>query len=136
MWGSINWNPLPLAHDVSRAVRATGERVLEATIERHWGTIQGLFRDTVIPAALRLAKNDDAIRYAGETVYQALPGIVRIIVRQDAFVRFCLSNRDRILACLPKDAPTGQDDPDAEGSPDASAESDPADDRVGEHCLA
>lgn len=121
MWGSV-W--------------ATGERVLEATIERHWDSIQALFRDTVIPAAFRLARNDDAVRYAGETVYQTLPGIVRIIVRQDAFVRFCLANRDRILACLPVGAPPGQDDPDVEGSPDASAEACPADDPAGEHCLA
>jgi hypothetical protein len=106
-WGKY----LVRAQDIGRTIRTKGERALETTIESHWPAIQQVFREKVAPLALSLAKNDEGIKYASEIVYQALPSVVRVLVRQETFVRICLANRDRILAAWDSAPPPGEEPP-------------------------
>lgn len=69
----------------------------QAKIEEHWPKIQQLFQEKVGPAALTAAKNDDTMRTCFKTVYEALPFPLRLAVKEDAFMQFCFSHRDRLL---------------------------------------
>ena len=70
-------------------------------IEEHWPKVQQIFQEKIGPAALAAAKNDDTMRSLFKMVHEALPFPLRMVVKEDAFVQFCFSHRDRLL-------PTGE----------------------------
>ncbi|MCL2295357.1 MAG: hypothetical protein FWC36_10945 [Spirochaetes bacterium] len=70
---------------------------IEKTIEEHWPQIQKIFQEKVGPAALAAAENDKAVEAIFSLVYQGLPFPVKLVVKKDAFVNFCLANRDRFI---------------------------------------
>jgi hypothetical protein len=84
--------------------RHLGERVLEsfdrdarASLEEHWPKVQQVFQEKIGPAALAAAQDDQKMRQALRLVYDALPFPLRPMVKQEAFVTFCLANRYRLL---------------------------------------
>jgi len=66
-------------------------------IEEHWPKVQQIFQEKIGPAALAAAKNDDAMRSLFKMVHEALPFPVRMVIKEEAFVQFCFSHRDRLL---------------------------------------
>ena len=61
-------------------------------------------REVVGPAALAAAKDDAAMTKILDAAYLVLPMPVRLLVSKEKFVRFCLANRDALLA-EPKGVP-------------------------------
>lgn len=72
-------------------------------LEEQWPKIQQLFKEHVGPAALAAAQNDQTMQSLFKTVYSILPFPVRMVVKEDAFVTFCLEHRTRLLPA--SDAP-------------------------------
>jgi len=66
-------------------------------IEEHWPKVQQIFQEKIGPAALAAAKNDDTMRSLFKMVHEALPFPLRMVVKEEAFVQFCFSHRDRLL---------------------------------------
>ncbi len=66
-------------------------------IEENWPQIQKLFEEKVGPAALAAANDDAKVTSAAKMVHEALPFPIRMVVKQDAFVAFCLAHRDRLI---------------------------------------
>jgi hypothetical protein len=66
-------------------------------IEEHWPKAQQIFQEKVGPAALSAAKNDDTMRSLFKVAYEAMPFPVRMVVKEEAFVQFCFSHRDKLL---------------------------------------
>ncbi|GGY72747.1 hypothetical protein ACFFTM_02025 [Pseudoduganella plicata] len=54
------------------------------------------------PGAVSVAalQNDEAVATLARYSYALLPGVVRLAVREDAFRRFVMNNRDKLLAQL------------------------------------
>jgi hypothetical protein len=73
------------------------EKIALEKLREHWPKIQQLFEEKVGPAALAAAKNDEMIRPLFERVYWRLPRPVRMVVKEESFVRFCLKNKDRLV---------------------------------------
>jgi len=55
-------------------------------------------REVVGPAALAAAKDDEAMTKILDVGYTVLPVPVRLAVSKEKFIRFCLANRDVLLA--------------------------------------
>ncbi|MCH7914118.1 MAG: hypothetical protein IH856_13945 [Deltaproteobacteria bacterium] len=73
------------------------EKIAQEKLREHWPRIQQLFEEKVGPAALAAAKNDEMIRPLFERVYWRLPRPVRMVVKEETFVRFCMKNKDRLV---------------------------------------
>jgi hypothetical protein len=66
-------------------------------LDEHWPKIQQIFQEKVGPAALAAAKDDATMTAAIKVVYLALPFPVHLVVKEPAFVEYCLAHRDRLL---------------------------------------
>jgi hypothetical protein len=66
-------------------------------LEENWPKIQQLFREKVGPAALAAAKDDEKFASVVKIVYEALPFPVKVVVKQESFLQFCLAHRDRLI---------------------------------------
>ena len=73
------------------------EKIAQEKIREYWPRIQQLIEKKVGPAALAAAKNDESMRSLFETVYRRLPFRIRMVVKEETFVQFCLKNRDRLV---------------------------------------
>jgi len=69
----------------------------QIAMEENWPRVQQVFREKVGPAALAAAQNDDAMEKLFKLVYAALPFPIHLAVKEEAFVKFCFGNRDRLL---------------------------------------
>ena len=69
----------------------------QIAIEENWPKVQQAFQEKVGPAALAAAQNDAAMETLFKVVYVALPFPIQMVVKQEVFVKFCFSNRDRLL---------------------------------------
>jgi len=70
---------------------------VEKAIEEHWPKIQKLVQEKVAPAALTAAKDDKTMEVLLTPVYKTLPLPVRLVIKKDAFIKFCLNHRDRLI---------------------------------------
>jgi hypothetical protein len=88
-----------------QSARQAGEQILdqktEKAIEENWPKIQQVFKEKVGPAALAAAKDDEKMQSLFKLVYAALPFPVHLAVKEEAFIKFCFSHRDRLM-------PTGE----------------------------
>jgi len=75
---------------------ALNEQV-EKVMEEHWPKIQKVIQEKVAPTALAAAKNDEMMQVLLTPVYMSLPFPVRLVVKKDAFVKFCFEHRDRFI---------------------------------------
>ena len=77
--------------------KETVEKIAQEKLREHWPRIQQLFEEKIGPAALAAAKNEESMRSLFETVYRRLPFRIRMVIREETFVRFCLKNKDRLV---------------------------------------
>jgi hypothetical protein len=80
-----------------QAAKGTLDQDSQKKIEENWPKIQQLFREKVGPAVLAAAKDDEKFASAVKIVYEALPFPVKLVVKQDAFLQFCLAHRDDLI---------------------------------------
>lgn len=59
--------------------------------------IAKLFQQHIGPAAVCLAQNELVFETSCRLVYTLLPSLVRLVVREDAFVGYCRTHRDRLF---------------------------------------
>jgi len=71
---------------------------VERVFEKNWSSIQKTIGQKVTPAALAAAQNDSTIKALLDPVYMTLPLPVRLVVKKDVFIRYCLAHRDKLLA--------------------------------------
>jgi hypothetical protein len=85
-----------------QSARQAGEQMLdqktEKAIEENWPKIQQVFEEKVGPAALAAAQDDQKMESLFKLVYIALPLPVHLVIKEDAFVKYCFSHRDRLLS--------------------------------------
>lgn len=94
----MDWKQkLQSARQFGQQSKETLEQIAQEKLREHWPKIQQLFEEKVGPAALAAAKNDETIRPLLERVYWRLPLPVRMVVKEETFVRFCLKNKDRLV---------------------------------------
>jgi hypothetical protein len=74
-----------LSHNVNKA------------IHEHLPMIQNVFREKVGATALEAAKNDETCEAIFTNVHKQLPMAVRLVIRKDAFVKYCFENRDKLI---------------------------------------
>ena len=95
-----------------QSAQQAGEKMLDQktdkAIEENWPKIQQVFQEKVGPAALAAAKNDEQMLTLFKLVYAALPFPVHMAVKEDAFVKFCFSHRDRLMPAGEAGAGSGQ----------------------------
>jgi len=88
-----------------QSVRQAGEEKLDEktnkAMEEHWPKIQQVFQEKVGPAALAAAQDDAKMQTVFKLAYAALPFPVHLAVKEDAFIKFCFSHRDRLLPTDP-----------------------------------
>jgi len=94
----MDWKAkLTATQDSSKDTKGLSEEATARKIEEHWPRIQQLFKEKVGPAALAAAHNDETVTSAAKLVHEALPFPLRMLVKQDAFVQFCLAHRDKLV---------------------------------------
>ena len=76
-------------------------------IEEHWPKAQQIFEERIGASALAAARSDDTMRPLFKLAWEAMPFPVRMVVKEDIFVEFCFSNRDRLLPSQEVPAETG-----------------------------
>ena len=70
---------------------------VEQTMGRYWPKAQELFSERIGPFILANARDDQRLKPLCRVVYDALPLPARLVVSEEAFTRFCLDNRDKLL---------------------------------------
>jgi len=80
-----------------QAAKGTLDQDSQRRLEENWPKIQQLFQEKVGPAALAAAKDDERLASMVKIVYGVLPFPVKLVVKQDAFLQFCLTHRDRLI---------------------------------------
>ena len=76
---------------------------------RHRASLLPLLGGSEDAARAALA-NDDAVRKLAVFCYPLLPGVVRLAIREPAFVGFVMNNREKLLARLTGEARAGMPD--------------------------
>ena len=66
-------------------------------LEGYLPVVQAWLRETLGCLTREVIQNDVLMTHALVLVYQLLPSAVRVIVREERFVAFCLSHRDRLI---------------------------------------
>jgi hypothetical protein len=79
------------------SVKTSVDQESQRKIEENWPKVQQIFQEKVGPAALAAAQDDAAMTKVIVIVHEALPFPLRMMVKQEAFVKFCLSHRDRLM---------------------------------------
>jgi hypothetical protein len=59
--------------------------------------LRGLFIERIGPALGSAARDDEKMASLSKLVYTLLPFPVRLAVKKETFVRFCLTHRDRLV---------------------------------------
>jgi hypothetical protein len=94
----MDWKAkLTATQDTSTNAKGRIEEATAKKIEEHWPRVQQLFQEKVGPAALAAAHNDETVTSAAKLVHEALPFPLRMVVKQDTFVEFCLAHRDKLV---------------------------------------
>jgi len=68
---------------------------MERIVTEHGHKIRGM-----LGAAAPLAAQDDKVRMVAAFCYPLLPGVVRLVVKEAAFVEFVLKHRQQVLGRL------------------------------------
>ena len=70
---------------------------VEKAFEEHWPKIQNVFREKIGPAALAGAKDDIMLEKIFVSVHKQLPLPIRLVIKKEAFVKYCFKHRDRLV---------------------------------------
>jgi len=69
----------------------------EVLLEEYLPTVQAWLRENLGCLTREVIQNDVLMIHALGLMYLLLPSVVRVIVREERFVAFCLSHRDRLI---------------------------------------
>jgi hypothetical protein len=78
----------------------------EALLDEYLPIVQAWLREKLGCLTVEVIQNDVLMTHALVLVYQLLPSAVRVIVREERFVGFCLSHRDRLIEKYAHPAPS------------------------------
>jgi hypothetical protein len=73
---------------------------VSAILAKHGAAIQPLLQGNAGNTTHAALNNDDNVRKVASFCYPLLPGLVRLAVKEPAFVDFVMNNRERVLARL------------------------------------
>jgi hypothetical protein len=73
---------------------------VSAILAKHGAAIQPLLQGNTGNITHAALNNDDNVRKVASFCYPLLPGLVRLAVKEPAFVDFVMNNRERVLARL------------------------------------
>jgi hypothetical protein len=73
---------------------------VSAILAKHGSAIQPLLQGNAGGMTHAALNNDDNVRKVAAFCYPLLPGLVRLAVKEPAFVNFVMNNRERVLARL------------------------------------
>ena len=79
-----------------KILAGAGEKA-DTLLQSQLPKIRALFASKVGPALASAVKDDEKMRSASVAVYTLLPAVVRFAVGQEAFVKFCLAQRDKLI---------------------------------------
>jgi hypothetical protein len=79
---------------------------LNAIVSRHRAALMPMLGGSESAARAALA-NDEAVRKVAVFCYPLLPGILRLAIKEPAFVGFVMNNRERLLVRLTVDPAQG-----------------------------
>lgn len=79
------------------AAQATNEKI-DRIIADNLTRIQQLFSTRVGRMAKEIARDDSKMSEISRFVYGELPLPIRLLLKEDDFIDFCLKNRDKVLA--------------------------------------
>ncbi|MEN9460877.1 MAG: hypothetical protein RIS84_897 [Pseudomonadota bacterium] len=75
----------------------TGQQKIQSTLEEQLPKIQQLFTEKVSAVVLAKIQDDESMKWAAQKIYEVLPLPVRLVVKETAFIEFCLTHRDKLL---------------------------------------
>jgi len=78
-------------------VENTINQQIENIINEHWSFIKKIFQENIGSIVLEEVKDDKTMKTLIITIYKQLPLPVRLIIKKDIFVQYCLENRDRLF---------------------------------------
>lgn len=67
-------------------------------LETQIGNIQNIIKEQLGPKAAEYSKDEAKMTSLFKNVYTVLPSPVRLAVKEDKFVAFCLAHKDEVLA--------------------------------------
>jgi hypothetical protein len=73
---------------------------VSAILAKHGSAIQPLLQGNAGNITHAALNNDDNVRKVATFCYPLLPGLVRLAVKEPAFVSFVMNHRERVLARL------------------------------------
>ena len=73
---------------------------VSAILAKHGSAIQPLLQGNAGGITHAALQHDDNVRKVATFCYPLLPGLVRLAVKEPAFVNFVMNNRERVLARL------------------------------------
>jgi hypothetical protein len=76
---------------------ALNERV-ETVVEKHLPKIQKFIKEKIAPSVLLAMQNDEMMQSLLAPIYEALPLPIRLVVKKEAFVKFCFKHRDKLIS--------------------------------------
>jgi hypothetical protein len=71
---------------------------------RYLPKIRQFIVETAGPAVANVARDDKNLTVLGRSAYGLLPFPARLIVKEEAFIRFCLAHRDKLIAGSSEDS--------------------------------
>ena len=75
----------------------TAAQARAKAIEEYWPSVERVCCESVGPAALKVARDDEKLTGIARAVYPSLPLALRLLVGESDFITFCLTNRDKLL---------------------------------------
>ena len=70
---------------------------IENLINEHWIYIKKAFKENVGSIVLEEVKDDNTMKTLFTTIYKQLPLPVRLLIKKDIFIQYCLKHRDRFI---------------------------------------
>ena len=72
----------------------------ETLLQTQLPKVRELFASKVGPTLVNVAQDDEKMKQASEAVYTLLPTVFRLAVGQEAFVKFCFAQRNKLIQPL------------------------------------
>jgi hypothetical protein len=82
--------------EIAEGDSALNEKV-ETAIEKYWPKIQKVIREKIAPSLLAALQNDEMLKTVLTPIHEALPFAVRLVVKKEAFFKFCFKHRDKLI---------------------------------------
>ena len=90
------------------ATKATVATPADALLQQYWATLQPLLARQF--TNVEEVVGDDAAMTKGlHFVYRALPMVVRVAIKEDMFIQYCLANRSRLVGAVGTTSPDRSD---------------------------